>query len=88
MNRIREQARALVDLMDTPLMLWTPEQFYRYVELAREDDAVAYARAYLRVLDALFQVHCTWNRHLESDQMHAALVRIERICEEALKEDE
>ena len=84
---IREKAQALVTIEDTPLRVLTAEQRDLSPVLASEGHAVAYARAYLRTLDALLQVSQTWNRHLEPDQMHSALVEIERICEQALKED-
>lgn len=81
----RERADALVAIADIPLWRRTKEMRHSFSVL--EGNAVAFARAYLRTLDALLQVSQTWNRHLEPDQMHSALVEIERICEQALKED-
>lgn len=82
---IREKAEALIVIEDTPLKLLTTEQRDSHQALLSEGMCVAYAREYLRVLDALLQVSQTWNRHLESDYMYAALTEIDRICEQALE---
>ncbi|MHB1681615.1 MAG: hypothetical protein ACYCYO_02125 [Bacilli bacterium] len=81
-----EMAEELVLIEETPMKSVTTEQWFRHKLLASQGSCSAYARAYLRALDALRQIHLAWNRHLEPDQMHRSLLEIDRICEDALRD--
>ena len=81
---LRDKAQMLVTLDNQPMKYLSAEQRDQHAILTSQGNCVAYAQGYLNLSDALLRINAAWNRHLEPDQMHAALREIDTVCTDAL----